>query len=495
MLNSKTTTNARVARWALSLAQYEYEIVHRKGSLHVDVDALSRAPVNNINLSSSSRVVPIDSENWIETYDDDESDLFFIKGEALEDEFHIENGLIYRSNKLFVPIAKRKEILYESHSSTFSAHDGINATVERLKYFWWPNMEIDVRKYVMSCEQCQLRKQDLSKTKGMMRSHVATKPMQMVAADYIGPLLETLEKKKFVIILIDVFSKMKDAKAVKDQQAERFSNFFLNFCGRFGPPEIFISDNAKTFDNKSFNNLLEQLNVTHKITPLGHSQGNGVCERVIGSFNAKVATVINDTKFRLNWEEAIPMVLLTLNSKKHSTTGYTPFEIVFGRQAPLIQRGLRIESKIYILHNEILSKTLEQIRANTIANTFNAQNRAKRMYDENKREEIFNEGEKVLIEVKSRSAKLANKYDGPFVVTNREKDIYELERESNRKDKRRRHISQLKKYVYIAIMSLMVIFNSIQVTLAVGPTLEETLPIFWEEETDHFVSQGEETIR
>ena len=46
--------SGRLARWILKLEQYDYEIIHRPGSLMVLVDALSRAPINSIQISSWS---------------------------------------------------------------------------------------------------------------------------------------------------------------------------------------------------------------------------------------------------------------------------------------------------------------------------------------------------------------------------------------------------------------------------------------------------------
>ena len=41
-LKNIKSTNDRLARWSLFLQSYDYEIVHRKGKLYLNVDALSR---------------------------------------------------------------------------------------------------------------------------------------------------------------------------------------------------------------------------------------------------------------------------------------------------------------------------------------------------------------------------------------------------------------------------------------------------------------------
>ena len=38
-------TSARLQRWALTLSAYQFDIVHRKGDLNSNADALSRLPL------------------------------------------------------------------------------------------------------------------------------------------------------------------------------------------------------------------------------------------------------------------------------------------------------------------------------------------------------------------------------------------------------------------------------------------------------------------
>lgn len=489
VLNSRTTRNARVERWALALSEYDYEILYQRGKLHEDVDCLSRSPVSEERIANTMvTVVPLDVDGWLNAYDDEESQNFYELAEKEVNEFQIKGHLIYNQQRFYVPGSKRQELIKESHSSNLAAHDGLEGTKFRMRNFWWPDMDRMIEEYVRSCDECQRRKVQRRRPAGLMQPHESFQPMEVVAFDYLGPLPETLNKKKFVILAIDHFSRFVDAKAVKDQVAERFVRYFAEYCGRFGVPKIMVSDNARQFDNKCLDAIREQFGTTHQISPAGHSQGNAICERAIQSLSDKLATIVNNSNSRLDWDLALPMVMFSMNSKIHSATGYAPFELIYGRPAPMVQTNMRQQVTQYDLHAQVIRDAINKMRANAIASSSDAHSRSKVRYDNGRRDEKFSLNELVLIPVKSRSRKLGPKFEGPFKVIDIDKDIYLLENMSNPKDKRRRHSSRLKRYA-LAIATILLS------TPVLSLPLQETLPIFWQEDSEHFVSKGEETLR
>ena len=45
-LFKQTNPTGRLARWIMIAAEYPFEVVHKKGRLHKNVDALSRIPIS-----------------------------------------------------------------------------------------------------------------------------------------------------------------------------------------------------------------------------------------------------------------------------------------------------------------------------------------------------------------------------------------------------------------------------------------------------------------
>lgn len=106
-----------------------------------------------------------------------------------------------------MPCSKRVEVITEAHEGDAVLHDGVDATLNRLKQFYWPDMPTDVKSYVKSCRECQLRKAERQPPAGRMFSSEATRPLELVATDYLEMPRASLDNNKFVVVIVDVFTR------------------------------------------------------------------------------------------------------------------------------------------------------------------------------------------------------------------------------------------------------------------------------------------------
>ena len=69
----------------------------------------------------------------------------------------------------------------------------------------------------------------------------------------------------------------------------------------------------------------------HKVrtTPY-HPQGDGITERFNGTIQTMLASCVN--KNQTNWDMLLPALAFAYNTSTHSTTKFTPFELVYGRK-------------------------------------------------------------------------------------------------------------------------------------------------------------------
>lgn len=100
----------------------------------------------------------------------------------------------------------RKDLVFNAHD--VSGHLGRSKTFNRVNArYYWPGMRTDINKYVASCRQCQLRNNPNTKSYGEMKSIVTTHPFYTVAIDHVGPYATSAGNRKYVLTIIDLFTK------------------------------------------------------------------------------------------------------------------------------------------------------------------------------------------------------------------------------------------------------------------------------------------------
>ena len=149
-LNNTSPQNGRLARWAMYLQEYNFDIVYRQGHLHSNFDALSR-PVLAATVVSGEQTLN-DDDTIIEAYDDSHL-MHYLKFKKLlpgasnrqikrvmklSDKYKLDlsqNILFYRkSNKhdymKVPPINERPEIIEKAH---LLGHFNAQSTLSRIK--------------------------------------------------------------------------------------------------------------------------------------------------------------------------------------------------------------------------------------------------------------------------------------------------------------------------------------------------------------------------
>lgn len=153
---------------------------------------------------------------------------------------------------------------------------------------------------------------------------------------------------------------------------------------------------------------------------------------------------IRETKVGENsWDQILPLAVLSLNTAIHKTTGYSPYELTYGRTNKVQTETACIEKNPCDLYAQALQLQNETAQAHAIANTRQAQRTSKISFDKRHRQLEFNIGDKVLVRTHGRQSKLADRFEGPFEIRSRENDVYQLACPENQKTIER-HVKELK---------------------------------------------------
>ena len=103
------------------------------------------------------------------------------------------------------------------------------------------------------------------------------------------------------------------------------------FC-RFSPPEQLHSDQGQ-FESDLVKEICKLLNIRKTRTTPYHPQCDGLVERFNRTLLDMLATTTRQHPF--DWEDQIHKVCMAYNTSIHASTGFTPFYLMFGREAKL----------------------------------------------------------------------------------------------------------------------------------------------------------------
>ena len=82
------------------------------------------------------------------------------------------------------------------------------------QYCYWPGMNGFISRWIKTCEVCQRQKIDRQKKFIYMGKHESGYPWQKIHIDYVGPFKRSDAGNKYILTIIDHFSKYAEAYPV-----------------------------------------------------------------------------------------------------------------------------------------------------------------------------------------------------------------------------------------------------------------------------------------
>lgn len=166
-------------------------------------------------------------------------------------------------------------------AASMASHVGINATRCTISNrFYWPTISKDVSDFVRTCNVCQCSSNKILKsaTTELHNIPIPTEVFKQVGID-IAQLPESSDGYKYVVVLIDYFSKWTEARALKDKTANSIASFLFDCICRHGCMKIQINDQGREFVNEISSDLHQLCGTEQRITSAYHPQSNGLVER------------------------------------------------------------------------------------------------------------------------------------------------------------------------------------------------------------------------
>ena len=206
-------------------------------------------------------------------------------------------------------------------------HQGMVKTKQRIRStMWFPGIDAAVEEAVAYCNSCQAAT-DTKQKEPLKTSSLPPQPWMNVNTDLFGPIDGGSE---YVLLVQDTYSRYPVAEIIHSTSAKAVIPAMERTFAQFGVPEYVGSDNGPPYNSFEFEQFSKYMGFKHgpKI-PLA-PWTNGMVE----NFNHNLKKLLMTSKLQqANWRKELQTLLTAYRGTPHSTTGYSPAEVLFnGRQ-------------------------------------------------------------------------------------------------------------------------------------------------------------------
>jgi hypothetical protein len=267
----------KVIRWRLRLMEFSFTVYHIPGKENVIADVLSR---------------------------------------------HLRMVRVHMGEEVARPM-DTSVVLGEYHN-TMVGHNGVTRTLAmmREKGVQWSGMQSDVAKYIRVCPVCQkVKRQRTPHPPVSVYTLSGHTPMCDLSVDTIGPLPEDGEGYRYILVIIDNFSKYSELYATKNVDAMAYVECIIMHNGMFGVMMSQYSHGGIQFTPKNHNMVL-----------LYHPEANGIVERGNAEGIKHLCAMVLVSVDKARWVLYLPLVQLMLKASPDTSIGTYPLWLLFGNQ-------------------------------------------------------------------------------------------------------------------------------------------------------------------
>lgn len=343
----------RLARWAMTLSMYDYEIQYQDAGSNTQADMLSRFPVDqagglstaekmgqhsnllhlklqDISISRRqlrqktvsdtvlSQVIANMERGWPSNVAllPKELHTFFEK----RTELSVEEDVLLWRGRLVIPAALKETMLQLLHEG----HPGVCAMRELARFYaWWPHIDDDIEHHVATCGDCQHGRAAEPEVP-LFSWSVPSEPWSRVHLDFAGPF------EGFMwLIAVDAYTKWLDVIRMKSTTAAATCNKLRELFARYGVPRVLVSDNGPQWTSEEFQQFCASNLIQSVLSTPYHPKTNGLAERAVRTFKERMTAAKTSTA---DLGTRLQKFLLSYRNAPHNSTGRPPAELMFGRR-------------------------------------------------------------------------------------------------------------------------------------------------------------------
>ncbi len=310
-----------------------------------------------------------------------------------------------------------------------------------------------MKRFCQACPDCQRTSPRHPPPSPLIPLPIIGVPFERIGMDLVGPLPKSARGHEHILVIMDYATRYPEALPLRKATTKAIARELFLLCSRVGIPKEILTDQGTPFMSRMMKDLCRLLQVKHLRTSFYHPQTDGLVERFNQTLKQMLRRVAADDP--RNWDQMLPYVLFGIREVPQASTGFTPFELLFGRQP----RGLLdvareaweqqpTAHRSTIEHVKETRERFERVMPLVREQLAKAQEAQHRNYDRAAQPREFQVGDYVLMLVPSSACKFLAKWQGPYVVTEKLGPVtYRVRQPGRRKETQVYHINLLKRWV------------------------------------------------
>lgn len=414
--------HGRLSQWRLRLAEFDYIVETRAGAAHHAADTMSRLKTTGVDTKPIPEEIPCLltlanlARGWVAPYPQTNKGFPPLTVERLiraqstdarcvEIRAEMDNnthsrfgespdGLLVRLSPLdkavqvYEPEGLRQEVLTLEHNPAHAGHPGVNKMYTSLRRaYYWESMVADVYTFVANHNACAKGKVRGRRRTAPLRLFPASEPFTDVCLDLLGPFPVSASGNRFLLVIVDRFSKLTRVVPIPREDAETVASGFCDTrVASYGPPDTLLTDNGSQLTSAYFRGFCGMLGIRHLTSTTYHPQTQGQVERYNRTIVAQLKAYVSE--HQESWDDLVSVLTLACNSRPKQSTGVAPLEFV----VPERVRNLSLERMPATTYPKEVPRTVRAAREYHRAHLRNlvhrvrkalasAQRRYKRAYD------------------------------------------------------------------------------------------------------------------
>ena len=416
-------------RWIAKLMGYDFSIEYKKGLENRAADALSRMP-EKCELGMLSVVAGINTAVFTQQVKEDDKLMEIYKsvtaGKGAPPGYSVVGDVLLYQGRLVLPPTSPTIplLLLEFHSGAIGGHFGVLKTYQRLaKEVYWQGMKARVRSFVAECSICvQAKHLSLSPAGLLQPLPIPAQVWEDISMDFVEGLPRS-EGYDTILVVVDRLSKYSHFIPLRHPFSSlSVSKVFIKEIVRLhGIPKSIISDRDKVFTSLLWEEMFKATGTKLCRSTTYHPQTDGQTEVVNRCLESYLRCfVMHHPKA---WYQWLSWAEYSFNTSFHSSTGMTPFEIIYGRPPPTLlgyDHGVSPVASV-----DSLMKDRDRILTTLKASLLRAQQSMADRANAKRRDVQFNIDDLVYIKLrpyrqsslaKFQHPKLAPRFIGPYRV-------------------------------------------------------------------------------